>query len=265
MYSIRSHFTLIELLVALPAVAAAQWRSVTVSDEALARSRKVRATRTVAFTLIELLVVIAIIAILASLLLPALARAKAVARGIMCLNNIKQIGMAEMLYEGDNGLMAFNGNDNAWPTQSRPHYWCRPMAYPYLGLKSTPLNSPNPNRPKSILFCPGATEQDKHNAIWEITSSYPRDIAQWSLVPGHCDQPLLRPIRSSMAPKPASSVFHFEGRTPWCGSGWWDTCYGNAIYSDWLGTYHRSGVSVLFWDGHASSQNQKFTWDYWHF
>ncbi len=61
------------------------------------------------FTLIELLVVIAVIALLSSLLLPALAKAKTRGQAVFCLNNVKQLNLAWMLYAHENAdRLAYN-------------------------------------------------------------------------------------------------------------------------------------------------------------
>lgn len=117
----------------------------------------------IAFTLIELLIVISIIAVLASMLLPALAKVRERTRSIACASNLKQLGVAFHSYAGDY-------NDNLPPVRGAVGgYWWDQVIAPYFGKQCILYGgSTNESFGNGYMRCPGYAYG--RSGVWEALS-----------------------------------------------------------------------------------------------
>ena len=134
-------------------------------DERCSAKRKMnplKGTIAFAFTLIELLVVIAIIGVLASLLLPALSKAKSTARRAACISNLRQVNLALRLYVDD--------NDDRLPELSEPNSYPNGVGAFYKELIKSYAGLTGPSSPKDKVFICPADQEDSRDAFMDFTS-----------------------------------------------------------------------------------------------
>lgn len=212
------------------------------------------------FTLIELLVVIAIIAILAAMLLPALARAKAHAVQTQCLSNLKQLNLAMVLYCGENRDKTPDWN-SVNTTRQQPEniwWWYKELVKPYAGVKASLVTGglypypPNGQGSNDMVFhCPKDRGWKDHGAVYQRPHYHNETLDYSSYVFNGCDNNS-NPPGNTLLNISLSTVKH-PSRT-WLMSEWpihWGYSWHKNLYGEKDVTYNNALDNVSFVDGHA--------------
>lgn len=210
-----------------------------------------------AFTLIELLVVIAIIAILAAILFPVFARAKASAKNTVCLSNARQVAISVTMYSGDNDdtMPIFYAYNSQPPAGQAGHKGVEVLLLPYCKNKDvfrSPVDSGGPYLGSDVpgastywaaygssyrfthcLFSTVAGESSQNNNVY--TSS---DVVSAGSIEFPADS---RAMRAEMFP------FFSRDYDKDCSRYGYDCPAPGNYYQEWSAT----GGSMIFCDGHA--------------
>ncbi len=208
------------------------------------------------FTLIELLVVIAIIAILAAILFPVFARAKAKATQTQCLSNIKQIMLACKMYAED--------YEDRAPARWFPDYGDKFAGVDYIGFQTQIIDYIGA---REMFRCPSIGKGVAHYTL-PATSYATNDchFSTWgeeSLDTAIANPAQNRWYRFSEVSSPAQTFFLGEitdwaidwgtGRIycPFCAPSYWPELSNNITPDNGLAMHHNTGSILAFCDGHA--------------
>ncbi len=222
-------------------------------------------TSGVGFTLIELLVVIAIIAILAAMLLPALSKAKDRAKATLCKSNLKQIGLAGIMYADDQG----DHLPYAWWNDPNPNtnnfYF---LIKPYISKAnfSSGVTTDNSDFAQGVFACPTRLLEPVNGATaggspppwganpWRI--SYAMNV--WTTPT--TQSPLTKKL--STVPQQTSTLFVADGAYEFNGPDIWTLGYftiynGKPVYQAGYKhgkPYPTGAMNVVFMDDHVESR-----------